>query len=476
MKGHFRVLLLLSFVLLCFSCKVKRMTGPVTVATPVIQAAIAKQAGEDFQQVFKRVLENKQTQLSYPNAIRSFYQSKTFQPVLIPHFMVQDQLQTLLSYFEAVSRHGLDPKLFAVTGIKKMRERLYVKKGLTLNVYQDVVELELQVASSLLKYSNALQFGLLNPAQIDSNYFTPTAQPDSILMLRVLEVRDLKAYLDSIQPKGKKYLAIQTALKDEMRAPKKTLEETQRILKVNLERLRWKNKPTEQKFVRINIPDFNLQVIEKGVSVLQMKVCVGEKGKETPQLGSKIYSVQVNPVWNIPESIAKNEISKYAGRDKYYLANNNIHVFKQGKLINDPEAIDWAKENVSSYSFKQQPGYRNSLGKIKFLFKNESSVYLHDTPVKAAFNQPVRAISHGCVRVEKPLLLALALFEKGKKYEQIKSAMQRGYPRAKYIGLPSPVPVFITYYTTDIDEKGKLVFYDDIYGLDKMLYAKLQDN
>lgn len=471
------VIIFLCFgVLLCFSCKVKRIAGPVAVNTPVIQAAIAKQGEGDFQQVFKQVLENKLPRLSYPNALWSFYQSKTFQPVLIPHFLVQDQLQTLLSYFEAASGHGLDPKLFAVNSIKKMRERVYVKKGLTLNAYQDMVELELLVASSLLKYSNALQFGLLNPAQADSNYFTPTARPDSVLMLRVLEVKDLKGYLDSIQPKGKMYLALQTALKDELQAPRKTAEETQHTLKVNLERQRWKNRPAEQKFVRVNIPDFSLEVIEKGKPILQMKVCVGEPGKETPQLGSKIYSVQVNPVWNIPESIAKNEISKYAAADKYYLANNNIHVFKQGKLVNDPEAISWTKENISSYSFKQQPGYRNSLGKIKFLFKNESSVYLHDTPVKSAFSQPMRAISHGCVRVEKPLLLALALFDKGKKYEQVKSAMQSGYPRAKFIGLPIPVPILITYNTTGMDEKGRLVFYDDIYGLDKVLYARLQDN
>lgn len=450
------------------------MAGPAAVAAPAIQMAITKQGAEDFQEVFKRVLENKIADLSYPDAIRSFYESKAYQPVLMPHFLMQDQLQMILSYFEAATRHGLDPKVFAVSSIKKMRERLYVKKGLTLNVYQDLVELELLTASSLLKYSNALQFGLLDPAKIDSNYFTVTAYPDSILMLHVLEVKDLKRYLDSIQPKDKAYLAMQTALKDELQGAKKTKEETERILKVNLERLRWKNRPAEYKFVKVNIAAFSLDVMEKGRSVLQMKVCVGQKEKETPQLGSKIYSVQVNPVWNIPESIARNEISKYAARDKYYLANNNIHVFKQGKLVGDPESIDWAKENVGSYSFKQQPGYGNSLGRIKFLFKNESSVYLHDTPVKSAFNQPMRAISHGCIRVEKPLLLALALFDKGKKYEQVKSAMQRGYPRAKYIGLPVAIPVFITYYTADVDDKGKLVFFDDVYGLDKVIYAKLQ--
>ena len=202
MKRLVTILLLLPLVLLFYSCKVKRMAGPAAVATPAIRMAITKQGGEDFQEVFRRVMENKIADLSYPGAIRSFYEGKAYQPVLMPHFLIQDQLQTLLSYFEAATRHGLDPKAFAVNSIKKMRESLYVKKGLTLNVYQDLVELELLTASSLLKYSNALQFGLLDPAKIDSNYFTVTAYPDSILMLRVLEVKDLKRYLDSIQPKG----------------------------------------------------------------------------------------------------------------------------------------------------------------------------------------------------------------------------------------------------------------------------------
>jgi murein L,D-transpeptidase YcbB/YkuD len=141
--------------------------------------------------------------------------------------------------------------------------------------------------------------------------------------------------------------------------------------------------------------------------------------------------------------------------------------------VGDPEAIDWQSEETGSYSFKQQPGEQNPLGRIKFLFNNESSVYLHDTPTQSPFKQSIRAVSHGCVRVEQPLNLAYALFGKGPKFDQIKKAMANGYPRAKYIGLPLQVPVCITYYTASADKKGVVHFYKDIYGLDDVLYKQV---
>lgn len=158
----------------------------------------------------------------------------------------------------------------------------------------------------------------------------------------------------------------------------------------------------------VNIPDFRLDLTQNGQSVLGMKVCVG-KGRnmnfrktllnyaytdqvdhpthETPMLNSMIYEAQVNPVWNIPQSIANKEIIVQAKADPYYLFNNNIDVYQNGKQV-DAESIDWSAADAADYSFKQEPGGDNSPGKLKFLFKNKRSVYLHDTPVKSALMTP----------------------------------------------------------------------------------------
>jgi len=248
----------------------------------------------------------------------------------------------------------------------------------------------------------------------------------------------------------------------------------------------------------VNIPDFELNLMENGKSALNMKVCVGEgRNKdhantlveyddsdkidrpfthETPQLNSLIYVAEVNPVWNIPQSIASKEILVEAAKDRYYLSNKNIDVYKNGQKIEDTETIDWSqvKKDDSPYEFKQQPGADNSLGKIKFLFNNKTNVYMHDTPVQLPFKQAMRAVSHGCVRLEKPLDFAHALFGDGPKYDIIANNINKDNPEPTSIGLSPKVPVYITYVTCWVDDSGTLQFRHDIYAQDIVLYAHMQ--
>jgi murein L,D-transpeptidase YcbB/YkuD len=151
-------------------------------------------------------------------------------------------------------------------------------------------------------------------------------------------------------------------------------------------------------------------------------------------------------------------------------------VYKNGKLVEDPEEIDWADvtQNGSDYEFKQAPGESNALGKIKFLFNNKSSVYLHDTPTKLPFNKPMRAVSHGCVRLEKPLDLAHVLFGDGNGYQKISKEIGEDNPEPETLSLPKKVPVYITYITCWKDSTGNLQFRPDVYGLDIVLYGHMQ--
>lgn len=462
--------------LFCLSCTAKRsFTSIPPVKLNKASTPVIKQIDRiDVASEFKKVFEARHLAFNYPDRIDSFYKINNYQPVLVPRFMPKHELQTLEDYLMNANLHGIAPDVFSVSRLKDLLENYGNKKARTKEreVYRNTMELELLVADVMIKYSTAMQFGLVDPTRVYTNYSTPTLRPDSTSAMQVFEVRDIKAYLDSIQPKEPDYIALQKALKAETGVENDTLY---RALVVNLERLRWKNKPVAGKYVLVNIPEFTLSVIDSGKSVLSMKVCVGEpvSNKETPQLSSMIYTVQVNPVWNIPQSIAGNEIINYAKRNRYYFANNDINVYKNGKQVYDPESIDWKTEETGAYSFKQQPGEQNPLGRIKFLFNNESSVYLHDTPVQSPFKQGVRAVSHGCVRVEQPLNLAYALFGKGDKFDQIKKAMANGYPKAKYIGLPVKIPVWINYCTAKVDEKGKVHIFKDIYGLDDALYRKI---
>lgn len=415
--------------------------------------------------------------LPYPQLIYNYYEEREFKPVLTAKFIPGRQLQFLLDYLNTSDRHGLDTGLFApgtiITWMHKLNER---EAGAKLENFGNIAGLELAIAGSLIRYSNALQFGYTNPFELYKNYSIPTLIPDSSSISQIFEIEDLKRYLDSIQPTDKAYKAMQKMLSTFTSFSADKQSDTIVSLMVNLERLRWKNKPAEPRYVAVNIANFTLDVIDKERSILHMKVCVGEPGdRETPQLGSMIHSVQVNPVWNIPESIARNEIAKRAAEDRHYLANSNINVYRKGKLISNPESIHWPSADLQEYAFQQQPGEENALGKIKFLFNNRSNVYLHDTPVQHAFKTEMRAVSHGCVRVEKPLALAFALFGKGPKFNLIKKAMESGYPSARYIALPDHIPIRLYYYTAWADVWNKKIrFCNDVYGLDEVIYNAIQ--
>jgi murein L,D-transpeptidase YcbB/YkuD len=453
---------------------------------------------EGLAEVFKKMLVDDKAKIANPNLISAFYEQNGYDPVFVMDHIFNGDVDITANYFEKANQHGLDPRMFKADQIKQLVAKFKDKKGIKNldEAYQDIAQLEILMANSLINYSNALEYGMVSPRKIYQRYFTDTKRPDSASMLKTLHAQNLKGYLDSIQPKDPQYLMLQKALLAGGTAQGMTKEETQRYLVVNMERLRWKNKPTQPEYVIVNIPDYRLDVMQNGKSILNMKVVVGEGrntdntvslveydesdkidrpfSRETPQLNSIIHSVQVNPVWNIPQSIVSKEIIVEAAKDPYYLSNKGIDVYKGGKKVDDPETIDWKSASKDDYEFKQRPGDDNALGKIKFLFNNNSSVYLHDTPAKAAFGQTMRAMSHGCVRLGDPQALAKVIFGEGPIYDKIVQDMGQDNPDPTTLAVPKKMPVYITYVTCWADANGTLQYRPDVYGLDVVLYGHLQ--
>ena len=301
-------------------------------------------------------------------------------------------MKVVLDYFNRAPEHGLNQEVFHYSEIKRLVNKFYDKKKIATpeEAYQTMVMLELKTAESLIAYSNAMQYGVVSPRKTFERYFTKTPRPDSAFMIKVFKITDVAEYMESIQPTNPDYLKLQNALKSKSVYPGLSLTETQRIIKLNLERLRWKNKPTAKTYVMVNIPDYTLQFIKNVSLHLKMKVCVG-KGREqevadsahnagiirnhqTPELSSMIYNAQVNPIWNIPNSIAKNEIYDKVRSDPDYLINHEIDEYdKHGEKL-DADSINWdsfPKNNIP-FNFKQAPGDDNSLGKISSNSKTEA--------------------------------------------------------------------------------------------------------
>jgi len=252
------------------------------------------------------------------------------------------------------------------------------------------------------------------------------------------------------------------------------LKQRIRQMELNMERLRWILGNMEQRSIVVNIADFKLHVIENGRSIFSMKVVVGKPYQRTPIFTAKMTYLVINPSWNIPDSIAREEILEKIKNDPHYLAEQNIKVLRgRGSHEEeiDPETIDWSEITPDTliYRFRQEPGPLNPLGRIKFMFPNQFNVYLHDTPSKRLFSENVRTFSHGCTRIEKPIELGEYVLRDapGWTRKKLLDSIEEGTEQKVLI--PRPLNVHFLYLTAWVDQGGTLQFRNDIYGRDKRL-------
>jgi L,D-transpeptidase YcbB len=252
------------------------------------------------------------------------------------------------------------------------------------------------------------------------------------------------------------------------------LKQRIRQMELNMERLRWILGNMEQRSIVVNIADFELNVIENGESVLSMKVVVGKPYQRTPVFTSKMTCLIINPSWNIPDSIARNEVLEKVSKDPRYLAKQNIKVLKgwgPHEEVIDPKTIDWSNITPKklSYRFRQEPGPLNPLGHIKFMLPNQFDVYLHDTPSRRLFSRNVRTFSHGCTRIEKPIELGEYLLRDAPGWTREKILNSIGKGTEQKVAIPRPLNVHFLYLTAWVDQGGTIQFRNDIYGRDKIL-------
>lgn len=250
-------------------------------------------------------------------------------------------------------------------------------------------------------------------------------------------------------------------------------------IQVNLERWRWMPSDLGERYIRVNIPEFKMALVEGGKPALEMRVVVGKaQQNRTPVFSDKMTYLELNPSWNLPPEIVAEEIVPESGGDPGYLARKGLEVVKG---YNDPQAIDPYSVDMaqlgsasSPYRLRQGPGPDNPLGQVKFMFPNEHDIYLHDTPADHLFAKEERAFSHGCIRLERPMELAHVLL-KGSEWtpEKIQSVLASGEQTT--VSLPKPLPVHLLYFTAWVDENGTVQFRRDIYGHDAKLVKALAD-
>lgn len=241
------------------------------------------------------------------------------------------------------------------------------------------------------------------------------------------------------------------------------------LLALNIQRLRLvpDNVTTG---IMVNIPDYSLNYYQNGTQRLSSRVIVGQPKRKTPLMSSSLYNVVVNPPWNVPTTLIRQDIVPKVIKDPSYLQRNNYTLLSgwhsEAETI-DPSMIDWSVVSADRfpYRIRQAPGANNSLGRYKFNMPNSEAIYLHDTPNHGLFQRDIRALSSGCVRVNKASELAgLLLQDAGWNDARISSTLAQG--NTTYVPVKQRIPVNLYYLTAWVADDGKPQFRTDIYNYD----------
>ena len=307
---------------------------------------------------------------------------------------------------------------------------------------------DLLLTDAFLLFATHLLAGRVDPNSIEPTWCLEPRANDVVASLETsLAEQNVREMLARLAPSHAGYRRLREELARLRAAALRGEPVGDRIRQVelNLERWRWLPASLGSRYVLVNIPEFHLSVIENERDVLSMRIVVGKEYQQTPVFSAAITQVVFSPYWNVPDSIAEKEIRPKIRRNSSYLRREHMEIVN-GRI-------------------RQRPGPWNSLGLIKFNMPNRYDVYLHDTPARSLFDETARAFSHGCMRVEKPVDLAMLLL--GWERDRVVAESKRG--KEKFVDLASPVPVHVLYWTAYVGEDDELHFAPDVYHRDEVL-------
>jgi murein L,D-transpeptidase YcbB/YkuD len=461
------------------------------------------------------------------SAVEAFYQARDFAPLWLDNGQPNARLKAAIARLRQADQDGLEPGDYPVPDLKTL--------GTAPDALADM---ELKLTNAVLTYARHAQAGRVSPSRISNNIdFTPPVPETAEVLTKIAAAKDVAKELDAFNPPHDGFRALKAKL-GELRGRSGDHEVVQipagRVLKVQkrpmddprvpalrerlgvagdatdtqydaklaeavkefqkhkglsatgilsqatvealngrsrsrdidvivstMERWRWLPRDLGKTYVMVNVPDFSLKLVHNGAVPFRTRIVVGKPGTPSPSFATKMENILVNPTWHVPESIIYNEYLPALQQDPTVLSRMGLVVehTRDGRI-----------------AIRQPPGERNALGRIKFNIPNRFQVYLHDTPDKGLFNHDRRAYSHGCMRVQNPLqfgeaLLAIAMPQEHYTAERLQRMFGTG---EQWLKFKQHIPVYLTYMNAYVDDGGKLVVREDLYGYDGRVRAALR--
>jgi murein L,D-transpeptidase YcbB/YkuD len=502
------------------------LAGPVGLQAS--ETVLASNVSQDIEQLLRTEdLSIRGADILTQAILLEIYQDHDF----APYWTSADRIRELMDLIQNSADHGLLPADYNIDQLHQVLQRRMARPSAEIEAEADVL-----LTESLLRYGYHRRFGKVKASTLDPdiNFRRETfrQQAPTTTVEQALESSSLTDFIQMAAPSGPVYQHLQVRLelyrdmKDTGGWPtvpdgstlrvgdndarvasiRKRLAATGRIadhgdldstlfdqvgqqtiaalnvpieqrinqIRTSLERLRWVNQEAVDTMVVVNIAGFRAFFFKDGALEWDTRAQVGKHYRQTPVFRGDIAYLEFNPTWTIPPGILRNDTLPAIKRDPNYLASKNIRVIDHKGNFVDPATVNWNKyKNSVPYTLRQDPGPKNALGTVKFIFPNKHFVFLHDTPHRELFSQKERNFSSGCIRIQDPLKLAELVMNDPVKYNrsELESIVESRKTQRIH---PSPkTPVVIVYLTASVNADGKVRFYKDIYNRDQKVLDAL---
>lgn len=410
--------------------------------------------------------------------LRQLYQLSENQLIWRQYTTDPTRFKNLIEIIESTVDDGLNPSEYHLNRLSEYQHQINSNHMRNLEDVSRMVDTDFLLSDAFLTLAFHLYAGRVQRAEMNNDWDCHFNEKNlTILLWEASSTDSIKEALSTLHPPYPQYQKLRTWLERNRNSlntlPNDSLTREQKNkIVLSLERWRWLPKSTDSTFLTVNIPAFLLAYHSRDSILISMKTIVGTLENPTPVFNCEISYIILRPRWNVPSTILEEEILPRALIDTSYLTKNHFRILKTWQ-DNDtsfimPDSILWDSVTVDNFPYRmvQTSGFWNPLGKIKFMFPNQYEVYLHDTPNHTLFDHEIRTFSHGCIRVEKAMDLAVILSQNDSlRYPHLFKENERW-------DLSTPVPIFINYWTA-WHEDDSITFYDDVYSYDSLMQLEM---
>ncbi|MET1045646.1 MAG: L,D-transpeptidase family protein [Hyphomicrobium sp.] len=450
--------------------------APSTPAASAIAAAPTPQVQDDpvlmavRSKIAAEPVAKDERDLNDQKALTDFYSARHGDALWVTASGLKPEAKALAAEIANAGNYALDVSRFKLPPL--------ADGALTVTDTDGLADAELMYSKAALLYARDARGGRIpDPAeQLTTNLDRrPQWIEPKVVIAALAATHEPDAYLRSLQPQQPQFEKLrQIYLTMLPKDGKGRLSPAAKRIRANMEEWRWMWPDMGEFNVLNNVPEFMQYVYKDGKIIRSEKIVAGLVDKQTTIFSRPLKYVVLRPAWRVPESIMVNELWPNLIRNGGMMRQYGLQIrTKDGRNI-DYRSVNWASADIRNYEVIQPPGARSVLGHVKFSFPSQHTIFMHDTPDKWMFKPARRTLSHGCLRVWKPMQLAEMVLKEDKGWDPAKIAeLDRSGPLNNEIPITKEIPIHIVYFTAWVTDDGKLKTFPDVYGHEKRITQAL---